>query len=113
MFDEPLPLVVEIWSPSTGGYDVDEKLPEYLRRGDREIWRVHPVELTLTAWRRQTDGSYAESIQRAGLLELAALPGITIDIDALFALARWTPADRHRNSRIDGRGAQPGEQRSD
>lgn len=56
-YDAPLPLVVEVWSPSTGDYDVDAKLPEYQRRGDLEIWRIHPYERTLTAWRRQTDGS--------------------------------------------------------
>jgi len=80
-----LALVVEIWSPSTGGYDVAEKLPEYMRRGDREIWFIHPVELTLTAWRRQQDGTYAKSVHRDGRLELAAVPGVVVDLDALFA----------------------------
>ena len=36
-YAEPLPLVVEIWSPSTGDYDIGAKLPEYQQRGDREI----------------------------------------------------------------------------
>lgn len=85
IFDDPLSLVVEIWSPSIGGYDVAEKLPEYMRRGDREIWFIHPVELTLTAWRRRDDGTYAESVFRDGRLELAAVPGVTVDLDALFA----------------------------
>lgn len=85
IFDDPLPLVVEVWSPSTGGYDVAGKLPEYMRRGDREIWFVHPIELTVTVWRRRDDGSYAESLHRGGRLELAALPGVSIDLDALFA----------------------------
>src|SRR5690349_18616954 len=31
-YSAPLPLVVEIWSPSTGDYDVNTKLPEYRRR---------------------------------------------------------------------------------
>jgi Uma2 family endonuclease len=35
-YESPLPLVVEIWSRSTGDYDVDSKLPEYQRRGDFE-----------------------------------------------------------------------------
>ena len=35
VFEEPLPLVVEVWSKSTGDYDVEEKLVEYRRRGDR------------------------------------------------------------------------------
>jgi Uma2 family endonuclease len=28
-YADPLPLVVEIWSPSTGDYDIDAKLPGY------------------------------------------------------------------------------------
>src|SRR5688572_30827589 len=58
IYDQPLPLVVEVWSVTTGDYDVDDKLPEYQARGDHEIWRLHPFERTLTAWRRQADGSY-------------------------------------------------------
>ena len=84
VFDEPLLLVVEIWSPSTGDYDAEEKLPVYMERGDLEIWRLHPMELTLTAWRRQPDGSYVESLHRGGSVELAALPGVRVDLDALF-----------------------------
>ncbi len=83
-YPDPLPLVVEVWSPSTGGYDVDTKLPEYQRRGDLEIWRIHPYERTLIAWVRQPDGSYAEALYRGGIVRPAALPGVAIDLDALF-----------------------------
>ena len=48
-YDAPLPLIVEVWSPSTGDFDVDSKLPECQRRGDLEIWRIHPFDRTLTA----------------------------------------------------------------
>jgi Uma2 family endonuclease len=85
VFTEPLPLVVEVWSPSTGDYDMDTKIPEYRRRGDLEIWRIHPCEQTLTAWRRQPDGSYTETVYRDGTITLMALPWVTIDIVALFA----------------------------
>ncbi len=84
VFDGPLPLVVEIWSPSTGDYDVDAKLPEYQRRGDVEIWRIHPYERTLTAGRRQLDGRYEEVMFRGGTVQPVALPQVTIDLDALF-----------------------------
>lgn len=83
-YDAPLPLVVEVWSPSTGDYDVDAKLPEYQRRGDLEIWRIHPFDRTLTAWRRQPDGSYAESQYTGGTVQPVALHGVTIDLDTLF-----------------------------
>lgn len=83
-YDAPLPLVVEIWSPSTGEYDVDTKLAEYKRRGDLEIWRVHPFDRSLTAWLLQADGSYAESHYTGGTVQPVALPNVTIDLDALF-----------------------------
>jgi Uma2 family endonuclease len=83
-YTAPLPLVVEVWPPSTGDYDIETKLAEYKRRGDLEIWRVHPYERTLTAWRRQPDGSYGETLFTGGTIELAAVPGVTVDLDALF-----------------------------
>jgi Uma2 family endonuclease len=84
IFRDPLPLVVEIWSRSTGDYDVNAKIPEYRRRGDQEIWRLHPYERTITAWRRQADGSYIETIYRDGAIQPIALPGVSIDLAALF-----------------------------
>ena len=83
-FAEPLPLVVEVWSRSTGAYDFETKLQGYRERGDAEIWFIHPYERTLTAWRRQPDGSYAEETYRAGLVAVASLPGVVIDLDALL-----------------------------
>lgn len=84
IFSQPLPLVVEIWSPSTGDYDVDTKIPEYQQRGDHEIWRVHPYEKTLTIWRRQLDGAYAESIHTQGEITLHALPDVTLSLHEIF-----------------------------
>ena len=84
IFSDPLPLVVEVWSPSTGEYDVDTKIPAYRQRGDAEIWRIHPYERTLTRWVRQPNGTYIESTHHGGVVTLAALPGVTIDLDRLF-----------------------------
>jgi Uma2 family endonuclease len=86
VFADPLPLIVEVWSPSTGDYDTDAKLPVYQQRGDREIWRIHPYERTLTAWVRQPDGSYRETLYREGSVSPAALPGVTIDLVAHFTV---------------------------
>ena len=77
-------MIVEGWSSSTGGYDVDTKLPEYQRRGDAEIWRFHPYERTLRVWRRQPDGGYAETQYSSGLVRPASLPDVRIDPDALL-----------------------------
>ena len=74
-FAQPLPLVVEVWSPTTGHYDIATKLQGYRERGDAEIWFIHPYERTLTAWRRQPDESYAEETYRGGSSQL--LPSLT------------------------------------
>jgi len=84
VYEDPVPLVVEVWSPSTGSYDVETKFPEYRQRGDAEIWRLHPYERTLTAWRRQPDDSYAETLYTGGMIQPMALPGVTINIDRLW-----------------------------
>jgi Uma2 family endonuclease len=85
IFSDPLPLVVEVWSPSTGAYDVETKIPVYMQRGDREIWRVHPYERTVTSWVRLDDGTYEETVYRSGAIRLAALPGIEIVVEDVFA----------------------------
>lgn len=84
IFSDPLPLIVEIWSSSTGDYDIDAKLPIYQQRGDLEIWLIHLYERTVTSWQRQPDGSYQETIHRGGSVRPVALPGVEIDLGALF-----------------------------
>jgi Uma2 family endonuclease len=87
IFSRPLPLVVEIWSESTGDYDVDTKVPVYQQRGDLEIWRIHPYERTLTRWAKQADDTYEKTSISGGTVRLAAFPDVWIDLDRLFALA--------------------------
>ena len=84
VYDQALPLVVEVWSRSTGDYDVAEKNTVYQQRGDLEIWRIHPYERTLISWRRLPNGSYDETIHREGVVSPTALPGVEIDLAALF-----------------------------
>ena len=90
IFSDPVPLIVEVWSSSTGDYDVDAKLPVYQQRGDLEIWRIHPYERTLTAW-RQPDGSYEEPMYCDGIVTPAALPSVAIDLETLFDDYRKEP----------------------
>ncbi len=82
-FAEPLPFIAEIWSPSTGGYDIEAKLPVYRERGDLEIWYFHPFARTLTVWRRQPDGSYTELQYATGIVPVASLPGVSVNLDSL------------------------------
>jgi Uma2 family endonuclease len=83
-YTEPLPLVVEVWSPSTGHYDLGTKLQGYRERGDEEIWYIHARQHTLTAWRKQPDGSYTEETYHGGVIPVHSLPGVAIDFDALL-----------------------------
>ena len=83
-YDEPLPLIVEVWSPSTGDSDVQDKLREYQQRGDLEIWRIHPYERSLTAWRRQPDGTYTETRYTSGVVPPAFLPAVRVELERLF-----------------------------
>lgn len=84
VYTDVVPFVVEVWSPSTGRRDRDTKLAEYRSRGDQEIWLIHPRRRTMTAWRRQPDGSNSEALYRGGGITLAAVPGVSIDLEALF-----------------------------
>lgn len=83
-YREPLPLVVEVWSPTTGRYDLAVKLQGYRERGDLEIWYIHPRDRTLTVWRKQPDGAYTEELVRGGVIPVSSLPSVTIDLDALL-----------------------------
>jgi Uma2 family endonuclease len=88
VYSFPLPLVVEVWSPSTGGYDATTKLPDYQQRGDHEIWLLHPYERRLSVWQRRPDGTYAQTEYHGGRIQPASLPGVTIDLDDLFRLGQ-------------------------
>ena len=82
--EQPLPFVAEVWSTSTGDYDVKARLLTYQQRGDAEIWLLHPYDRLVTAWRRQADGTYVSSVHDAGMVELSALPDVVLDVAELF-----------------------------
>jgi hypothetical protein len=46
---------------------------------------VHPYEKTVRAWTRRADGGYLESERSAGVVPIASLPGVTIDLVELFS----------------------------
>jgi Uma2 family endonuclease len=83
---DPLPLIVEVWSPSTGKEDLTEKLPGYQGRGDAEIWLIRHQERALIASVREPDGSYSEHVYHGGVIHPRALPNVAIDLDELFRL---------------------------
>jgi Uma2 family endonuclease len=81
----PVPFVAEVWSRSTGDYDVSGKLAEYQARGDLEIWLMHPYEKRVTAYRRDAAGEYAAEDLPRGVVSLRALPNVKIDLAALLS----------------------------
>ena len=84
VYREPLPLVVEVWSPSMGSDALAEKLPDYQQRGDHEIWLIHPFDCWLLASVQQPDGSYTDNRYDGGVLAPTHVPNVSIDLDALF-----------------------------
>ena len=84
-YDEPLPFVAEVWSPSTGTYDIDTKLPDYFARGDEVVWRVHPYEKSVRAYTRNARGSYGVTEHSSGQIPIASLPGVSVDLAVLFS----------------------------
>lgn len=85
MVREPCLFGAEIWSPTTGSFDLAQKVPEYMAREDREIWLLHPYDLTVTSWVRQPNGQYLQSIYQGGQVELVSIPGIVVDLAVIFA----------------------------
>jgi hypothetical protein len=83
-YERRMPFIAEVWEEPTDEYDVETKFPAYKARGDLEIWRIHPREKSVIAWRRQQDGSYSESHYTGGRVPIESLPGVTIDLDRLF-----------------------------
>jgi Uma2 family endonuclease len=84
VYDDPMPLVVEVWSSSTGNTDLTDKLREYQERGDLEIWRLHPYERTLTTWVQQPDGTYRQTHYTGGTVRPTFLPNVAIELERLF-----------------------------
>ena len=78
-------LVIEV-SDSTLRYDRDRKVPLYARHGVPEVWVVDVNGNALLFYGALRDGKY----ERHGVLErptsvpIARLPGVTLDVGALF-----------------------------
>jgi len=86
VYDDPVPFVLEVCDAPIADDAADAKLPGYRARGDAEVWRVHPFEHTLTVWRRRPDGGYDEAAYIGGVVAIASLPGVMVDIDALWVV---------------------------
>ncbi|MFN8559244.1 MAG: Uma2 family endonuclease [Dehalococcoidia bacterium] len=85
-YTEPMPLVVEVLSPSTRRYNQRAKLAAYQQRGDREIWLDRPSRRPPPPRRPGVANRTAPMPKRStsGARWPVALPGVVIDFDALF-----------------------------
>jgi Uma2 family endonuclease len=80
-------MVVEILSPESLARDQREKLFLYEQAGVLEYWIVHPVDKTVSIFRRGPDGLYGKPSlytfeERA---PVGVLPELEIDLDTVFA----------------------------
>ena len=80
----PPTLVVEILSPSNRTHDLVTKLGIYERAGVAEYWTVDHRHVTLTV-RFLVQGRYVEQPHDGSLVRSIVLPGLTVDVPALFA----------------------------
>ena len=79
-------LVVEV-SDSTLRYDRDRKVPLYARHGVPEAWVVDVNANALLVYGALRDGKYERHVvlERPASVPIARLPGVTLDLAALFA----------------------------
>jgi len=79
-------LVVEVLSPSTEGRDRGYKCDLYARHGVRECWLVDPAAETVEVLTEVAESFVtAATYRRAQTLVSPLLPGLTIDLDRVFA----------------------------
>lgn len=78
--------VAEVLSPSTARYDQTVKLAAYERAGVREVWLVHPLDLTLAIYRLDK-GSYGRAtvLELEGQTALTAVGDVRVDWDKVLA----------------------------
>ena len=78
--------VAEVLSPGTARHDQIVKLPAYERAGVREVWLIHPGDLTVSVHHLEA-GRYgrATTLELTGRTQLTAVPEVTIDWDRVCA----------------------------
>jgi Uma2 family endonuclease len=78
-------LLVEV-ADSSARYDREIKLPLYAQRGIPELWIVDLDAKLFRVFRQPRGADYLESqaTPSPGVVALAALPGVTVDLGGLF-----------------------------
>jgi len=82
-------LIVEVFSPSTGKRDMNEKFSLYEKSGVSEYWIVYPNDKAVTVFLLQpnckyNEGTTYEIINGAKEVPVKTLEGLIIDLEELF-----------------------------
>ena len=80
----PPDLVIEILSPSTHAYDEGHKAKLFAEAGVPEFWLADPFAGTLRVF-VLIDGAYHEVPHEHSVVRSVVLPGLAVDVAALFA----------------------------
>jgi len=77
-------LIAEVLSPSTAGYDQDEKFHCYLQAGVPEYWIVSPVSRTVKRHVLDRDSYIVRVFDATDMLASERLPGLEIPLSEIF-----------------------------
>ena len=82
--------IVEIISPSTTAKDQINKVALYEKHGVQEYWIIHPTDKLLSVRLLSEDGKYSalEIFEGKGARDIKALPGLIINLDAVFGVEK-------------------------
>ncbi|MDR0725496.1 MAG: Uma2 family endonuclease [Prevotellaceae bacterium] len=78
-------MVVEVQSPATAKYDLNEKFTLYEKAGVREYWVVFPYDKSILLFVLQPDGKYDNgTLYETGKIPVNIFDGIEIDLTNIF-----------------------------
>lgn len=77
-------LIAEVLSPSTAGYDLNEKLRCYLQAGVQEYWIVSPVSRTVQRYVLNGDSYILQVFDETDALASQIFPGLEIPLADIF-----------------------------
>ena len=82
-------LIVEIQSPATAKYDLNEKFNLYEKSGVSEYWVVFPYDETIQVFLLQPDGKYDKgTLYENGNVPVGIFGGEEIELESIFSMAR-------------------------
>ncbi|MDR3267387.1 MAG: Uma2 family endonuclease [Tannerella sp.] len=79
-------MIVEVLSPATLKYDMNDKYRIYEAAGVKEYWAIAPKDKSVIVFLLQKNGEYAEGIMynEKSNIPVQSLPGLEIEANELF-----------------------------